>query len=51
MISFIILVMVYLIPCIYYFVTDITKYNKINYKLIIAIVLLVIAVYIKTIGY
>lgn len=51
MASFIILVLFYLIPCIYYLITDITKYNKIDYKLIIAIVLLIIAVYIKSIGY
>ena len=51
MISFLILILLYLIPCIYYLVTDIKKYNKIDYKIIFAIVLLVVAVYIKSIGY
>jgi uncharacterized membrane protein len=51
MISFLLLVMVFLIPCIYYFVTDIIKYNKISYKMLIAVVLLIIAIYIKSIGY
>lgn len=51
MISFLLLVMVLLIPCIYYFVTDIIKYNKISYKMLVAVVLLIIAIYIKSIGY
>lgn len=51
MISFILLVVVfYLIPCIYYLITDITKYNKIDYKMILAIILLVVIIYLKSIN-
>lgn len=51
MLSFLILITLYLVPCLYNFVTDIIKYNKISYKMLVAIVLLVVAVYLKSIGY
>ena len=50
MFSFLIIVLLYLIPCIYYFVTGIVKYNKVEYKFILAIVLLFIAIYLKSIN-
>ena len=48
MFSFLILCLLYAVPCIYYFVTDIIKFNKISYKMIFAIVLLGIAIYLKS---
>lgn len=50
MISFILLVLIILSFCIYYFVTDITKYNKISYKMIIAIILLIVVIYLKSVN-
>jgi hypothetical protein len=49
MLSFIILVLLYLIPCIYFFFNDI-KENKLGIKWIIAIILLIIAIYLKSIN-
>jgi hypothetical protein len=49
MLSFIILVLLYLIPCIYFFFMDIKK-NKISIKWIIAIILLITAIYLKSIN-
>lgn len=50
MISFILLVLFYLIPCICNFISDI-KNGKSGYKWILSIVLLTVAVYIKSIGF
>lgn len=50
MFSFLILVLVYLITACYYLITDIIKNNKIDYKMVIVIILLVIAVYLKSIN-
>ena len=48
MFSFLILCLLYGVPCIYYFVTDLIKFNKISYKMIFALALLVIAVLLKS---
>ena len=51
MISFLILIMFYMIPCICYFIKDIKKNNnKYLFKWIIAIILLLVAVYLKSIN-
>ena len=48
MFSFLILVILYAIPCFYYLITGIIRKNKVDFKLIIAIILLVIAIYLKS---
>lgn len=50
MLSFFILCFVYLVPCIYYFVSDIIRYNKINVKMIFSVILIVIAIYLKSVN-
>ena len=51
MISFLILIMFYMVSCIYYFIQDIKKNNyKYLFKWIIAIILLLVAVYLKSIN-
>lgn len=51
MFSFLILIMLYLIPCIYSLIQDIKKHNyKHLLKWIIAIILLLIATYFKSIN-
>ena len=51
MFSFLILIMFYMIPCIYSFIKDIKKNNgKHLFKWVIAIILLVVAVYLKSIN-
>ncbi len=51
MFSFLILIMCYLIPVIYYFIQDIKNNNyKYLWKWIIAIILLLIALYLKSIN-
>lgn len=49
MLSFTILVLLYLIPCVYFFFNDIKK-NKFSIKWIIAIILLMTAIYLKSIN-
>jgi hypothetical protein len=49
MLSFIILVLLYLVPCVYFFFSDIKK-NKSGIKWIIAIILLILAIYLKSIN-
>lgn len=51
MFSFLILIMFYFIPCIYYLIHDIKNNNyKYCWKWITAIILLFIAVYLKSIN-
>lgn len=50
MISFILLVSFLIIVCSYYLVTDIIKFNKIDYKMILSIILLSIIIYLKSIN-
>ena len=51
MFSFLILIMLYAIPCIYYFIQDIKKNNyKYLWKWITAIILLLVALYLKNIN-
>ena len=51
MFSFLILIMLYAIPCFYYFTQDIKKNNyKHLWKWIITIILLLVALYLKSIN-
>ena len=51
MFSFLIIIMLYAIPCIYYFIQDIKKNNyKYLWKWIIIIILLLVALYLKSIN-
>ena len=51
MFSFLILIMLYVIPCIYYFIQDIKKNNyKHLWKWIITTILLLVALYLKSIN-
>ena len=51
MFSFLILIMFFIVPCLYYLINDIKKHNyKYLFNWIIAIILLLIAVYLKSIN-
>ena len=50
MLSFLILVLIYFCTACYYLITDIIKNNKVDYKMIIVIILLIIAIYLKSIN-
>lgn len=50
MFSFLILVLLYFAVACYYLITDIIKNNKVDYKMVIAIILLIIAIYLKSIN-
>lgn len=50
MLSFLILVLIHLFSACYYLITDIIKNNKVDYKMIIVIILAVIAIYLKSIN-
>lgn len=50
MISFILLVLLFLIPVVYNFIIDIMN-NKSCIKWVLAMLLLIVAVYLKSIGY
>ena len=50
MFSFLILVMCYLISVIYHFIQDVKNNNKHLFKWVITIILLVVAVYLKSIN-
>ena len=50
MFSFLILVLIHLFIACYYLVTDIIKNNKVDYKMIVVIILVIIAIYLKSIN-
>ena len=50
MISFILLVLFLIGVCGYYLITDIIKFNKIDYKMIFSIILLSIIIFLKSIN-
>ena len=50
MFSFLILVLIYLFTAGYYLVTDIIKNNKVDYKMVVVIILAIIALYLKSIN-
>jgi hypothetical protein len=50
MFSFLILVLLYFAVAFYYLIADIVKNNRADFKMIIAIILLIIAVYLKSIN-
>ena len=50
MFSFLILVLIHLFCAGYYLITDIVKNNKVDYKMVIVIILAIIAIYLKSIN-
>lgn len=50
MLSFLILVLIHLFSASYYLITDIIKYNKVDYKMIIIIIMAIIALYLKSVN-